>query len=196
MRKLTIAISAMALSAATLSFPFTASAQPGPDREPPTRAEVESRADEMFAKLDVNGDGVLTKDDREAKFAERFAEADTDGNGQLSQEEAAAAHENRRDAAKERLAERKSERGERKGREGKHRMGHRGGPGGPGGPGPGMMLRQADANEDGQITNAEFKAAALARFDRADTDGDGTISDDERKGAREGRRHWRDRSAS
>ena len=44
----------------------------------------------------------------------------------------------------------------------------------------GRMLSRADANGDGRITRAEVRAMAAERFDRMDTNGDGTISDDER----------------
>jgi hypothetical protein len=41
--------------------------------------------------------------------------------------------------------------------------------------------RAADTNNDGTVTQAEFASAALARFDRADANKDGTISGDERR---------------
>lgn len=45
----------------------------------------------------------------------------------------------------------------------------------------GFGMKMADANGDKTITKAEFRAAAEARFAKADTNGDGTISADERK---------------
>ena len=39
--------------------------------------------------------------------------------------------------------------------------------------------------KDGKVTEAEATAAALSRFDAADTNKDGTISDAERQAARE-----------
>ncbi len=42
----------------------------------------------------------------------------------------------------------------------------------------------ADTNKDGVISRAEFMAAAQAKFDRSDLNGDGFISKDEREGAR------------
>lgn len=50
--------------------------------------------------------------------------------------------------------------------------------------------RMADADNNSSVTQAEFTAAALARFDRFDADKDGTISGDERRprrGLRPGR---------
>ena len=50
------------------------------------------------------------------------------------------------------------------------------------------MIRGADANNDGTVTQAEFADAALARFDRVDVNKDGTISAEERP---QGRRMMR-----
>ncbi len=49
---------------------------------------------------------------------------------------------------------------------------------------PGMMFETLDMNKDGFVTRAEAKAAAEQRFDAADTDRNGTISDAEREAAR------------
>jgi hypothetical protein len=82
-----------------------------------------------------------------------------------------------------------------------HRMAARGpmkGLGGAGGPGAfhgpmggrpmghGPMIgehwfEQADANHDNKVTLAEAKASALTRFDRLDTNHDGTIEPEERR---------------
>jgi Ca2+-binding EF-hand superfamily protein len=57
--------------------------------------------------------------------------------------------------------------------------------------GPGGMIRMADADNDGTITRAEFKAAALTRFDRLDADKDGTVTREEAKAARDSmRQRW------
>lgn len=204
MRKLTIA-----LSVASLALAGAAAAQPSDEHglrgprdaahEPATRAAVEEHADSLFARLDVNGDGVLDPSDRESRresrTAEHFSRADADGNGQLSLEEVTAAREARRDGFRERREAMKERAGEhmamRDGEGPKHRMR---GPGrGEMLRGIGMMARTADADDNGAITAAEFKAAALAHFDRVDTNGDGSISAEERKAAREAHRPGRDR---
>jgi hypothetical protein len=46
------------------------------------------------------------------------------------------------------------------------------------------MLRQADSNGDKIVTRAEFDAAVEARFARADTDGSGVITAEEREAAK------------
>jgi Ca2+-binding EF-hand superfamily protein len=185
--------------AASLAFGSTAAlAQqgPGPNSHraerfggrdlPSTRGEVEARTEQAFARLDVNGDGQLNADDRNARRTNReerratrgdamFDRLDADSNGVLSREEFDSARNNLR----ERAMERRGQRGENRMRG----MGRRGNMGG-------MMggqrnLAEADSNGDGSISAAEFSAATLARFDKADSNGDGTISQDERKGTRE-----------
>jgi len=62
----------------------------------------------------------------------------------------------------------------------------------------GMMFRHADADHDGKVSLAEAEKAALDRFDRIDTNHDGVIDDAEREAAhqrmaarfRDRRAHW------
>src|SRR3546814_20581700 len=80
----------LTLGAALIAVPVLAA--PGGDRTAPqTRAEVQTRAAEMFAKLDANQDGKLDTADRAAKRAERqakkFTRLDADGNGSISKAE-------------------------------------------------------------------------------------------------------------
>lgn len=164
----------LSLAAAAMIVGGSAIAQdrgPGKDRTH-TRAEAQERATKMFAKLDVNNDGVISAADREARARAHFDKIDTDGNGQISFAEMSAAH----DAKRENAGERRGKRGERAGAdgsEGHHRMGRGGGKHG------GEMIARADADGNGAVTQAEFTAAALARFDKADANGDGTITADE-----------------
>jgi EF hand len=55
------------------------------------------------------------------------------------------------------------------------------------------MMARADTNGDKAVSQAEFRAAAEARFTKADANNDGTISADERKA---GRGKWRDRQVA
>lgn len=151
------------------------------DQAPPTtRAEVEQRSAEMFARMDANDDGKLDQTDRAARRAERGADGearskaafdrlDADKSGAISFEEFAALREQRQELGRER----------RRG-PGRH------------GSGPARFgARNTDTNRDGTVTQAEFASAALARFDRVDVDKDGTISADERP-ARRTMRRFRD----
>lgn len=67
------------------------------------------------------------------------------------------------------------------------RFGH-GPDGGPGahhgGPRGGMMMEEADTNHDGSVSQAEFVAAALKRFDAEDANHDGKVTPEERQAAR------------
>jgi hypothetical protein len=59
------------------------------------------------------------------------------------------------------------------------------------------LFGMADANKDGIVTEAEATQAALARFDKVDTDKDGSINDAERKAAREMMRaEWKAKKAN
>ncbi len=160
-----------AVGAATLATAGAVVAQPagapgGPRMErptgPETRAEAQERATRAFARMDANGDGVLNDKDREAREAKRFDMIDTNSDGVLSREEFSAGHGKMR--------------GKLMQRDGKGpKMGQKRGPGGHG-PMMGKM-----ANAGGQVTQAEFTAIALERFDKIDTNGDGTVSAEERK---------------
>lgn len=152
-----------------------------------SKAELTAALEARFAKMDVDHDGQLTQKDRDLKrqqrLDERFAALDTDKNGQISKTEFIAGHQARAEKRDERRAE-AGKPGERDGRgwgRGGHRGPGRGGMmmrGGPGGPGFG------DANKDGTVTKAEFMAAPLAMFDKADTNKDGFVTADELKAAR------------
>jgi Ca2+-binding EF-hand superfamily protein len=156
-----------------------------------TRDSVEQRAAQSFARMDVNSDGKLDAGDRAARANARFDAVDTNGDGAISREEFAAMRETRQDRRAERRAARP---------EGAPEAGKRMATRGPGMVGPrgrmgrGMaMLEQADSDNDGAISQAEFSAAALARFDAADKDGDGTVTREERREAQPqtGRMHRR-----
>ena len=174
MKKLSLALASTALLAGTVAI-----AQPAerPERGPMTRDAVVERTDRAFDRMDLNDDGVVNEADREARALQRFARLDTDGNGSISQAEFLAQHEARAERREQR-AERMGER--RAGKRGMRGMGRRGG-----------MIQGADADNDGTLTQAEFRAAALARFDASDTDGDGTITAAERRTARAAMRETR-----
>ena len=53
--------------------------------------------------------------------------------------------------------------------------------------GPMDMMARADSNGDKAISQSEFRAAAAARFAKADANKDGRITPDERKAGRKDR---------
>lgn len=57
----------------------------------------------------------------------------------------------------------------------------------------GAMMDKADTDGDGSVSAAEFTAAHLAMFDKADADKDGTLTPDERRAAfKNMRAKWKD----
>jgi hypothetical protein len=137
-----------------------------------TRAEVQSHSAAMFARMDANKDGKLDKGDREARRNALFDRMDTDKNGQLSRAEFGTRPQRPDGAVKGAEGGRKHHRWGGRGR-GHHGM---------------MMGRMADADKDGAVSQAEFTAAALQRFDRTDADKDGQVTKDERQAARKAMR--------
>ena len=156
----------------------TAAARSGPGGQESTRAAATQSAAAMFAQLDVNSDGRLDAADRSARHDQRFAALDADGSGAIEPAEFAAMR-----------AERGSVRHHGSDRPGQGRKHLRAG-----------MVDMADTNRDGSITESEFTAGIMARFDQADADGDGTISADERAAQRSAMRErmqqWRDTRAA
>jgi Ca2+-binding EF-hand superfamily protein len=176
MRKLTISLLA---GATVLAASGAALAQDRPARDADmSRSAAEQRAAEAFRRMDANCDGKVDAADREARHKAHFDRIDADGDGSLSYAEFAAMHG--------------KQGGERAGRSGKHdgpRMGMRGMRGG-----HAMGMRGMTEAEDGTLTQAEFTAAALARFDAADADRNGTLTAAERKAQRDQMRsQWRER---
>jgi Ca2+-binding EF-hand superfamily protein len=194
---------------ALLTVAGVALAQGGPGERPDrnadvTRQQVIERTDQRFARLDANNDGRFTPEEMraagEARRAERqtrmFDRMDLDHNGSITREEMTQAHSQMRE-----------HRGE--GGMGGHRgMRHRGphGPGGPGGPegagahaehggpgGPGGhgMRGERMFGEQGFITREQMRERALARFDAADADHNGTVTAAERQAARGAMRQGR-----
>ncbi|MFL6759615.1 EF-hand domain-containing protein [Sphingomonas sp.] len=177
-----------------------------------TRDEVARHVSQLFAKLDSNRDGFITRDEVDALhhkmmgamgmthgMAGRFSEGampmpdrgamfdrlDANHDGNISRQEFM--------AAKPRVREERV-------------MIMRGGPyGAPGGAGMhrmegmhmhgmgmgmgmgfgGNLFEMADANHDGRVSQAEAQSAALAHFDRADVNHDGRITPDERHQVRQ-----------
>src|SRR5690606_18457150 len=87
MKTLTIGLSLAALAlAGTAHAAPDASARPDRDRTV-TRAEAQTRASQVFARLDVNKDGKIDAGDRQARAAARFDKLDANKDGQLSRDE-------------------------------------------------------------------------------------------------------------
>lgn len=160
-----IAVAALALGGAAFAAGEAPMGHDGDKAQ--TRAEARAQAEKLFAMMDANHDGKLDEADREAMRAQHqgkmFDRMDANHDGTISREEFAAGHKG---------------------------MGKDGPP--PEGPGQmrhmmmGMMImHKADPNHTGVVGKDAFVGAALAMFDAADTNHDGTLSPAERKAAHE-----------
>jgi Ca2+-binding EF-hand superfamily protein len=161
-----------------------------------TRAALAQHVQALFAKLDSNRDGSITKAEADAAKAQRheriekrverradrnggdrratFDRIDSNRDGTISRSEFGAAP--RRE---ERRIVIRDGKGTDAGGHGMHGMrGRRGG--GMGGL-HGAMFEMADGNRDGRVTLQEATAAAYRQFDSADSNRDGQISPDERR---------------
>lgn len=180
MKKLTIGLSMAALALAGTAYAATPARGGDANRDATvTRADAQTHATQMFARMDANKDGKLDAADHEARRNATFDRIDANKDGQISRAEFSAnPRAGRPEGA---TAGQNAERADGKqrfgrgdtGRGGRGHGGHRGG-----------MMRGADANGDNAISQAEFTAAALQRFDTTDANKDGQVTKEERQAAR------------
>jgi Ca2+-binding EF-hand superfamily protein len=172
MRKLTLTLSAAALALGAGAVAYAQTPERGMRGQEMTRAQAETMATKAFERADANGDGKIDAADRDARNDARFARLDTNNDGALSKDEFLASHERRAErtaqGGEQADGKRPGKRGERMGHRGMHGMG---------------MARNADSDGDGAVSQVEFASAALARFDAADADKDGTVTREERREA-------------
>lgn len=165
-----------------------------------TRAEVAEHVGKMFAKLDTNHDGFITKEEIDALHAKMDAKMDAamakmgDVHKRLAEsgimmgdrgqifDQLDTNHDG--NISRQEFTASRPEVRERRvfvmregGAAGARMRMHRMGMGGFGG----NLFDMADANKDGRVSLAEAQAAALAHFDQADVNRDGRITPDERR---------------
>ena len=173
-----------------------------------TRAEVADHVGKMFAKLDTNHDGFITKDEIEAMHAKMMAamdkggdiqkhmaehgimmgdrgavfdKLDTNHDGNISRQEFTAGKPQMRTEQVIVMRDGAGAPGAMPPMEGMDGMKmHMRHMGGMGMGMGGHLLEMADANHDGKVSLAEAQTAALAHFDKADLNHDGKITPDER----------------
>lgn len=208
--KTTIAATTIALIGA-IGITSGAEAFGGKNREG-GRGGMGGFAHEMMQGIDQNSDGTVTEAEAEAQLLNIFAMVDGDSNGAVSMEELKAAHEAKREARSadrggkdgdkaERHGKRHADRGDKDGKDGKDgKRGMRGERG------MQRMFDRFDADSDGSVTQAEFKAGIAdytdniasranrglerqaAKFADMDTNNDGQISAEEYQAGRKGGR--------
>ena len=143
-----------------------------------TRAQVEARVRDMFARVDANRDGFVTQAEAQAfrgaaragrqenrgeRSEARFARLDANRDGSISRDEFFA-RAGRGDRA---------ERGERRGQRGGMMAGL-----------SGKRFERIDADRDGRVSLAEVTTQRLRAFDRADANRDGRLTREERQAIR------------
>lgn len=188
----------MALGASLIAIP--AMAMPGDSKRDPnaewTRAEAQTQAAQRFARMDINKDGKLDAADRAAQRSQRqdarFAALDANKDGSVSKAEWDQHEAERQAKAQERRAERAAKRAAEPataaaGEHERRAPGMRGHSGRKGGHHRGMMRganHRGGAMGNAAVTQAEFVAKALARFDALDANKDGKVTGEERAAAR------------
>lgn len=140
----------------TAKDPYAAKDEAGKKVPAFKKKEEDMRVDDM-KELDINKDGVLSKDELAKSVAKKFGTADKDGDGVLSKEEI--------DANLDRIKTEKSQYGEGFGDQFANRAKNR--------------YKNADANRDGKLSPEEYKKYSDQYESNFDQDGDGTISKEE-----------------
>ena len=146
-----------------------------------TRADMQARVAEHFARVDADRDGFVTKAEAASaaqgmrtrireRIGERrelmFERLDANRDGVISRAEFDAAQAQRR----QRLAG--GDKGQHRGMHAMRMFG-------------GRMFEAADANNDGRVSLQEAQATALRHFDMADANRDGQVTRDERRQMRQ-----------
>ncbi|HKT86582.1 MAG TPA: EF-hand domain-containing protein [Novosphingobium sp.] len=188
LKKVSLAISAAALAVGGIAYAQMREGHPQIDTNGDgviTRAEEQAAASAMFARLDVNKDGKLDQTDRDAHRqqmrSEMFARLDADNNGSISKDEFMNAQPSREGGPRGKHMSGPGGMG--MGGTGDHRMHGRHGMGS--GHGGGMMMKMADTNGDGSVSQTEFMAAADKHFAMADANRDGKVTKEEGDAARQ-----------
>ena len=169
-----------------------------------TRAEVQGHVAQMFARVDANHDGVITKAETDAAHqamaAKRQSRQGDHAMGKMGAMGAMGGMHHDPAAAFDRIdanhdgtisraefvaahAKREQKMGDMKGMGGMDGMRQMHG---------GMadrIFEKSDTNHDGRVTQAEAQAEAFAHFDMMDANHDGRVTSDERKAARQMMQH-------
>lgn len=136
-----------------------------------------------MSEVDTNGNGTIEKSEFAAMYEKRFADTDTDGGGISLEEYTAKVEADRAERAarrEARRAERQAEReanSEERAAQRAERNAER----------TKARFDRMDTNDDGTISEDEYKAAGDSMFDRMDRNDDGILNDRRSRGDRRGR---------
>ena len=147
--------------------------------KPETRAEMQAHVAKMFARLDANRDGFVTREETQAMHAQIAAKmqqrmAQRAQNGGADRSKAFDRIDSNHDGMISRVEFASAPRPH-----GMMMMRMAGMHRGLGG----QMFDMADLNKDGRVSLAEAQQAALQHFDRADLNHDGILTPEERQQA-------------
>ncbi|MFN0162461.1 MAG: EF-hand domain-containing protein [Burkholderiales bacterium] len=163
---LSLLAAALLPAAAFAQSPAQAAPEARPAGGRPDPERMRQMFEERFKKADADGDGALTRAEAEQgmpRIAEHFAAIDTNGDGKVTPDEVRAAMERRRAATAEGSPQAGS--GAGPGRSGPHAA--RGEPGAP------------RAGDGRRPAREEMRSQADEMFKKADSNGDGMLSEDE-----------------
>lgn len=145
---------------------------------------MEKRGTAIFERLDTNKDGVVTRAEAEPFFAKGQVDIAHAGPGDKQPRRNWDALVSRFDTNKDGAISRAEF--DAVGAQHAQKMAQRRSAGGMRHAGfGGRMFEMADSNNDGRVSLAEATAAAAAHFDTADANGDGTLTPDEMRQARQ-----------
>lgn len=157
-------------------------------------SEFTTMADQKFSKMDADGNGLVTKEERQAakqqkredRALKQFAKADADGNGSISETEFMAARAARADHMKQKRdvnGDGQVDQEDRDARKAKFKKMHKKMKDMKGHKKDQHASKRAkvDTNGDGAVDLAEHQVATLARFERMDKNADGVLSADEQR---------------
>jgi len=168
-------------------------------------SEFTAMADQKFSKMDADGNGLVTKEERQAakqqkredRALKQFAKADADGNGSISETEFMAARAARADHMKQKRdvnGDGQVDQEDRDARKAKFKKMHKKMKGKKGHKKGQHASKRAkvDTNGDGAVDLAEHQVATLAHFEHMDKNADGVLSADEQRRPK-GKRHGKKR---
>jgi len=148
--------------------------KPGEDRK---KKPGKGDGGEIFKRLDVNGDGKISRDEAKGPLADYFDRLDADKDGFLTESEIRDAREKigKKGPSKDGLKPGKGAKERKRGAEPPEKTP----PKKEDGPDFASMIGRLDSNGDGKISKSEARGPLAENFDRFDTNNDGFISKSE-----------------